>query len=124
MPAICCLHTKNSSDFFHTDQLTTDNLLKKIRVFLFSTKIEQDQTLLDLITVKYHCLKVKNEDAQKSQDVTNDYTLSVKDQPIRNQVCKATPFVLFQVSDLFAYILILSSFATLVFLNCQETNPG
>lgn len=53
MPSISCLHTKNTPEFCHADQLTTDDLLKNFKHF-YSRQIKNEQrsNIFERITAK------------------------------------------------------------------------
>lgn len=94
MPAVTCTHKKSLKNFCHADTLTPDDLRRNFESFYgHSTKIEQDQAILQLITVKKvqrRRPKVDNTDMQKERDVTNEYHLLTEDHPTKIPVCKAT----------------------------------
>ncbi|KAL1276037.1 hypothetical protein QQF64_035660 [Cirrhinus molitorella] len=93
IPAIACSHSE-SKNFCHADKLTADDLVKNFdTLYCHTTKAEQDQAILRLITVKRvqrRRPKVAIEDAQKEREVTNEYYLLSKDHPTKVPVCKAT----------------------------------
>ena len=93
MPAVTCSH-KKATNFCHADTLTPGDLWKNFQSFYSaSTKVEQDQVILQLITVKKvqrRRPKVDNSDIQKDREVTNEYNLLTEDHPTKIPVCKAT----------------------------------
>ena len=93
MPAVKCSH-KKATNFCHADTLTPGDLMKNFQSFYSaSTKVEQDQIILQLITVKRvqrRRQKVDTIDSQKDREVTNEYHLLTEDHPTKIPVCKAT----------------------------------
>ncbi|XP_063039647.1 uncharacterized protein LOC134434912 [Engraulis encrasicolus] len=94
LPAVSCTHNKTTTVFCHADKLTPGDLEKNFQNFYsHSTKTEQDQALLRLITVKKvhrRRPKVENTDKQKEREVTNEYHLLTEDHPTKIPVCKST----------------------------------
>lgn len=93
MPAVGCSHTP-ASNFCHADTLTPGDLLKNFQLFYSkSTKPEQDQAILQMITVKKvkrRRVKIDNSDMQKNREVTSEYHLLTEDHSTKVPVCKAT----------------------------------
>lgn len=91
--AIACSHSE-SRNICHADKLAADDLVKNFdTLYCHTTKAEQDQAILRLITVKRvqrRRPKVAIEDAQKEREVTNEYYLLSKDHSTKVPVCKAT----------------------------------
>lgn len=94
MPAVACSHKRSSNYFCHADTLTPGDLQRNFESFYaHTTKTEQDQAILQLVTVKKvqrRRPKVDNTDRQKERDITNEYHLLAEDDPAKIPVCKPT----------------------------------
>lgn len=94
VPAIACQHEARSCSFCHADKLTPDDIAFNFNtIYGKQNKVEQDQMLLQLMTiekVKRRRLRVENEDSRKDRCLSVQYRLMTKDHPNRLHVCKAT----------------------------------
>lgn len=93
MPAVICRH-KSSRSVCQAERLTERDLeINFDSLYNNKTKVDQDQQLLHLITVKQvqrRRKKVDEVDRQRERDVTNEYHLLSEHHPTKIPVCKAT----------------------------------
>ena len=84
---------------------------KTLSFYSAYTKIEQDQAILQLITVKKvqrRRPKVDNSDMQKDREVTKVYNLLIEDHPTKIFLSARPPFAAYWVSLILIYELYYS----------------